>query len=91
MRGDELWKIPRNNMLYVAGVHDKSAILVGRDNVTAYTLADGKEAWSAKSLSLADYGLPSGRGFQNGPVCFVNEKRGLRGITDARNISVVVC
>lgn len=71
LRGDQLWKIPRNDMLYVAGVHDKSAIMVAKDRVVALQLSDGKEAWATKSISLKEFGGPSGRGFQNGRNYFL--------------------
>ena len=62
--GEEIWKRDRENGIYVACVHEGSAILVGRDEITALSLADGQPAWP--KLALPDGSMPSGRGFYSG-------------------------
>lgn len=62
--GKELWKKPRGEQLYVAGVHRGNVILVGSHAVSALQLADGEKAWD--DLDLPAGSAPSGRGFQSG-------------------------
>jgi outer membrane protein assembly factor BamB len=45
--GKELWTKPRANFLYLAGVFNHEAVLVGRDAVASYKL-DGTQSWTAK-------------------------------------------
>lgn len=54
--GKELWTKPRQNQIYVAGVHQGKVVVVGREATTAYDLGSGTQAWSVKT------GNPSGRG-----------------------------
>lgn len=54
--GKELWRKARNEMLYLAGVFDDRAVLVGKESVAALAIADGTQAWTLKT------GAPSGRG-----------------------------
>src|SRR5204862_3585626 len=44
LSGKLKWKLPCEEMLYVGCVHDGKAILVGKKQVKAVSLADGKEA-----------------------------------------------
>lgn len=61
--------LPRENLLYVACVHEHRAILVGKNEVKAISLADGQTAWS---LALDQSGdLPSGRGYYSGRFYFL--------------------
>ena len=53
----------RDTRLYVACVHDGKVVMVGKESITAFTLADGKPAWS-EPITLKK-GMPSGRGFQS--------------------------
>jgi len=62
--GQLLWRKPRGQYLYLAGVHDDTAILVGHHTVTALQLEDGQPAWPAE-LTLSDGAMPSGRGFMS--------------------------
>ena len=51
-------------MLYVACVHEGNAVLVGRSQVNALRLADGKPAWPQPvQLSPDEREMPSGRGY----------------------------
>ncbi|MFP6753514.1 MAG: PQQ-binding-like beta-propeller repeat protein, partial [Pirellulaceae bacterium] len=52
---------PRGTGLFVACIHNQSAVLVNQDSLTAVSLSDGDPAW-AKPLGL-DGERPSGRGF----------------------------
>jgi len=58
--GSLVWRQPRRDRLYVAGVVDGRAIVVGRRGVEALELDTGKTAWSRPFA--ADQGSPSGRG-----------------------------
>ncbi|MEC9003213.1 MAG: PQQ-binding-like beta-propeller repeat protein, partial [Planctomycetota bacterium] len=53
----------RDERLYVACVHQGKVVMVGKESITAFTLADGKPAWS-EPITLKK-GMPSGRGFQS--------------------------
>jgi outer membrane protein assembly factor BamB len=55
--GKELWSKPRGTALFFAGVHDKLAIVVGRDQVSAWQIETGAEAWPSVKIPA-----PSGRG-----------------------------
>ena len=59
-RGTTVWRLPRKDRLYVAGVVDGRAIVVGRRSVEALDLANGRPLWQ-RPLT-ADHGSPSGRG-----------------------------
>lgn len=61
--GSLLWKIPRGDSLYVAGVHNGNVILVGRNSVKAIGLADKESAWTPDAGQLPSGSTPSGRGF----------------------------
>ena len=61
--GSLAWKIPRGENLYVAGVHQGRAILIGRNSVQAIQLADKQPAWKPESTQLPSGSTPSGRGF----------------------------
>ncbi|MFO1020728.1 MAG: PQQ-binding-like beta-propeller repeat protein [Planctomycetales bacterium] len=56
--GKVLWSKPRESGLYIAGVHGASAIVVGRNEVKGYKLANG-ETWRC---DLPDRGYITGRG-----------------------------
>ena len=58
--GSVLWKAPRQDGLYVAGVVDGRAIVVGRRGVRSLALADGGDAWS--TATPLEGACPSGRG-----------------------------
>ncbi|MGD9646797.1 MAG: PQQ-binding-like beta-propeller repeat protein [Pirellulales bacterium] len=64
--GEVIWKQPRGDNLYVAGVHQGKVILVGRSGVQALKVDDGQPAWSSGSVPLPTGSLPSGRGFLSG-------------------------
>jgi outer membrane protein assembly factor BamB len=84
--GTPAWKqpMPRGENLYVGGVHEGKAILVGKRQLTAVKLADGKSAWTtpvsyaeAAKAGAAAAGesvqppMPSGRGYLSGDSYFV--------------------
>jgi outer membrane protein assembly factor BamB len=60
--GSVKWKLPRNQGLYVAAVHDDKVVVVGRAKVRAFNLTDGKPAWKEPT----PIPMPSGRGFRTG-------------------------
>ena len=63
--GKLLWKMDRGENVYVAGIQGGNVLLVGRKQVQAFKLADGKPAWSGPVL-LPQGSMPSGRGFLSG-------------------------
>ena len=60
--GKLVWKQPRKEDLYLAGVDDDRVVIVGRHHVRAVRLDDGKPAW-ASQVPLPDGAVPSGMGF----------------------------
>lgn len=62
--GQPLWKVPaqREQMAYAAAFFEDQLILVGRSEVSALNLADGKAAWK----SPVPIPSPSGRGIRMG-------------------------
>ncbi len=64
--GKQLWQLDRaGEYLYVGGVQDGKVVLVGKRQVQAIKIADGKPAWE-HPLMLAAGTTPSGRGFLSG-------------------------
>lgn len=62
LSGKAKWTpLPCPEMLFIGCVHDGKAILVGKKQVKAINLADGKEAWAAPVELDGD--APSGRGY----------------------------
>ena len=60
--GTLVWKKPRGEGLFVAGVHQNKVLVVGRSYVQALKIEDGEPAW----LEPASIPAPSGRGFVAG-------------------------
>ena len=60
---------PRDDGLFVACVHKGKIIVVGKSQVRAITLADGKPAWT-EPLKL-DADMPTGRGFCTGNAYYL--------------------
>ncbi|HAY81541.1 MAG TPA: hypothetical protein DCY79_17195, partial [Planctomycetaceae bacterium] len=60
LTGKPRWSpLKRDDMIFVAGIHDGKIIVVERQGLSAIKIADGKKAWSVKLPSA----VPSGRGF----------------------------
>ena len=68
--GKLLWKMDRGDNIYVAGVRDGKVLLVGRKQMQAFELADGKPGWPAPLL-LPQGSMPSGRGYMSGTSYFL--------------------
>ncbi|MBX7166472.1 MAG: PQQ-binding-like beta-propeller repeat protein [Pirellulales bacterium] len=64
LEGSLVWKAPREDGVYVAGVHGDSLIVVGGAQVRGYKIADGTATWPP--IALTDGSSPSGRGFLAG-------------------------
>jgi outer membrane protein assembly factor BamB len=65
LTGKARWApLKRDDALFVACVHKGKIILVGKKNVRAVNISDGKDAWSA-AVDLNGE-IASGRGFYNG-------------------------
>ncbi len=71
--GKVKWDKPleRGENLFVAGVHQGNIVLVGKRQLTAVKLADGKPAWKPQNLELPPTAMPSGRGFMAGDNYFL--------------------
>ena len=59
LTGENLWKqsVARGSGIYVAGVHQDSVLVVGKEDVTAINLENGRAVWK-RTLR----GAPAGRG-----------------------------
>ncbi len=55
--------IPRGDSLFLAGVEDGQAILVGLNQVRSINLQSSKEIWS---VDISDFGRVSGQGYSSG-------------------------
>jgi outer membrane protein assembly factor BamB len=60
--GRVLWRKARGQSYYVACVQNGNAVVVGRNDVQAWKLADGKASWR-EPIPIPE---PSGRGFRTG-------------------------
>jgi outer membrane protein assembly factor BamB len=64
--GTEIWKMKRaDEDLYLAGVYAGRVLIVGKKDVRALRLEDGKEAWRVPT------GLPSGRGVASDNIYYL--------------------
>ena len=68
--GKQLWKAGRDDYIYVAGIQDGKVVLIGRKQIQALHLTDGKPAWP-NPLLLPQGSAPSGRGFLSGTHYFL--------------------
>jgi outer membrane protein assembly factor BamB len=65
--GASLWDaVPRQDDLYLACVHAGKIVLVGRHELRALNLSDGRPAWEGRVVTLPAGSTPSGRGFATG-------------------------
>jgi outer membrane protein assembly factor BamB len=60
---------PRDDMLFVACVHDGKIVLVGKNKLKAVHLADGNAGW-ATTVDLGNE-MPTGRGYYSGKHYFL--------------------
>lgn len=58
--GKRLWRIPKGEYLYLAGVFGDNVVLVGKEKITAVKLRAGTTAWTCGIDKAA--GMPSGMG-----------------------------
>jgi outer membrane protein assembly factor BamB len=68
--GRVLWTAPREDGLHLAGVADGRVLIVGRGQVRALSLLDGKPCWP-HSVAWPQGGVPAGRGYLNGARLYV--------------------
>ncbi len=61
--GELLWKQPRGDAFFLAGVEAGHVLLVGNRKMSALNLADGTPAWRSGSLDLPAGSEPAGTGF----------------------------
>lgn len=65
--GDLVWEKERKNGLYLAGVHNGNAVVVGTGGMEAFSLAKGDPVWSEPPTLP----MPSGRGLLNGDFYYL--------------------
>ena len=71
LTGKLLWPAQkRNDLLFVAGVHRGKAVFVGKSNLVALQMSDGKPAWP-NPLEIPEKALPSGRGVHAGSFYYL--------------------
>ena len=63
--GKLIWKAPRKDGLYVAGVFRDKVLVVGAKTCWALALEDGKEKWTIEA------GIPSGKGASHANVYYL--------------------
>ncbi len=63
--GKLLWRIPREDMLFVAAVAEGKVVLAARRGLTALSLETGKPAWETPLAACPADSEPSGRGFSD--------------------------
>jgi len=61
--GDVRWRHPRESLLYLAAVHERKAIVVGRRSLIAFDVETGQTVWERPLDEM-----PSGRGVQSGDL-----------------------
>lgn len=73
LTGEAVWRRPRSNGLYLAGIHDGNAVVVSTSGVEAISVETGKPAWA----NPIPTGMPSGHGCRSGDRYFLplGEKR----------------
>jgi outer membrane protein assembly factor BamB/tetratricopeptide (TPR) repeat protein len=54
----------RGDLLYVGGVYDGKAVMIGKQSMSTLKLADGTPGWSA-AVEFPDGGMVTGRGLQS--------------------------
>jgi outer membrane protein assembly factor BamB len=60
--GRVLWDVPREDGLFIAGIVDGVAVVVGRSGVRGIRVEDGKPAWTPARIEMPDGVQPAGRG-----------------------------
>ena len=102
LTGKPVWAAQkRDNRLYVACVHEGQVVMVGKDKISAFKLADGSPAWP-EPIGLVNE-MPSGRGFQSDEFYFLpttgmkllkidlSEGKLVQEITTSRVLGNLVC
>jgi hypothetical protein len=74
--GDRVWKVPRQDALYVGSVTDNGVLVVGLNKLRLLSLLDGHEIWS-KGIPI-----PSGRGIRSGETFMLPLKSGAVTVVD---------
>lgn len=71
LTGKLLWKKPRKDAQYLAGVDRGNLLLVGNQKLTALRLADGESAWTDDFVELPGGSSSTGTGFFNAGQYFL--------------------
>lgn len=79
--GHEIWKLPRDEWMYVACAFEGRAVLVGRHGLGAVTLADGTPLDSFADADVE----PTGRGVRVGSTYYLPTARGEIATIDLRS------
>ena len=61
--GRLLWRAPRKDGLYVAGVFEDRVIVIGRSALYSYRLDDGAPTWESNARQFVGGFVPAGRGY----------------------------
>ncbi len=69
--GRLVWKVPRDDKLFIATVHEGKVVVARRKGLAAFNLEDGKPAWEASLAACPANSEPSGRGFSNGEIYYL--------------------
>jgi outer membrane protein assembly factor BamB len=78
--GDAVWREPRRDDVYLAGIFDGKVLLVGKHTCRALHLSNGKEAWKPVDLGTATAQVrPSGQGVASGSFYYLPLKNGDKG------------
>jgi outer membrane protein assembly factor BamB/tetratricopeptide (TPR) repeat protein len=86
--GASRWRYPRGEeQLYLAGLYESSAILVGKTSVTAVSIDTGKSLWTAQLDETL--GPPSGRGVISSGRLFLPLRGGSLCTLDLGNGKIV--
>ncbi len=83
--GKEAWKIERGKGVYLAGLHDRKAIVVDSNAIRAVNAADGKEVWKVPfEGTLTGYGAFHGDRFYQPLGLGKNADEGILRVIDLK-------
>ncbi|MHB8897570.1 MAG: outer membrane protein assembly factor BamB family protein [Thermoguttaceae bacterium] len=69
--GKLLWRVPREDKLFIAAVTRDNVVVAGRRGLAALDLESGVAAWEAALFVSAPGAEPSGRGFSDGELYYL--------------------
>ena len=69
--GRLLWRVPREDKLFVAAVAEGKLVVAARKGLTALNLENGQSAWESPLVACPPGSEPSGRGYSDGEVYYL--------------------